>query len=181
METESLRPSKMLKTQDDIMEAAESILPPSSSARSQNLSKVQKKTEIYCHRPAEFVGQPVLFFHPVFGKFIKNYNNENLEVSRDLCGKVHNFIDIMAQTYQSEKQRQQIFDEFLIDALDLNFIPITVDDGSSNDGVLLENGRHLVALREIKNEIGEGGSDPFLQASFSVLNFWKQNKVSLHV
>jgi len=71
----------------------------------------------------------VLFFHPVFGKFITNYNNENLEVSRDLCGKVHKFIDIMAQPHQSEKEQQKRSDEFLIDALDLNFISIVVDDG----------------------------------------------------
>ena len=46
------------------------------------------------------------------------------------------------------------------------------------DGFLVENGRYLVALHEVKNEIGEGGSDPFLQASFSCLNFWKQDKAS---
>jgi hypothetical protein len=84
----------------------------------------------------------------------------------------------MAEPYQCEKDRQEEFNGFLIDALGLNFIPITVDDGSSNDGVLLENDKYLVALREVKNEIGGGGSDPFLQASFSCLNFWKQEKVS---
>ncbi|CAG8714553.1 12673_t:CDS:2, partial [Funneliformis caledonium] len=129
----TLRPSKMLKTKEDIMKVVKFILLSSSATRLQNLSK----------------------------------SLESLLKTTTI------------RTLKYQEIYQQIFNEFLIDVFDLNFISITVDDGSSNNGVLLENDRYLVALYEVKNEIGEGRSDPFLQASFSVLNFWKQNKLCI--
>ncbi|CAH1771492.1 3099_t:CDS:1, partial [Entrophospora sp. SA101] len=59
-------------------------------------------------------------------------------------------------------------------------LEIKIEDGSSNDGMLMvetacgENGLRII--HEIKNEIGEGGSDPTIQVTLSYSKYWAQEQ-----
>ena len=165
----------------DIIDNVASVNSPSKAAKLENFDKDQKMAQIYCHQPPDNVGRPVIWFNRAFSKFKTDYNNENLPLSKKLNQQVLEFVKKMAMTYNNENDRKDVLDLFLSEALGLNFNTIKLSDGSSNDGCLLQNNNYLVAICEMKNEIGLGHSDPFLQASFSYFKFWAQNKVNIYM
>ena len=164
-----------------IIDSVRSVNSPSKAAKLENFDKDQQIAQIYCHRPPDNVGRPVIWFNNAFSGFKANYNNESLLLPKKLNQQVLEFVKEMAMTYDKENDRQDILDSFLSEALGLNFNTVQLSDGSSNDGCLLQNNNYLVAIREIKNEIGLGQSDPFLQASFSYFKFWAQNKINIYM
>ena len=93
-------------------------------------------------------------------------------------------MDRSSAIYDNEELRRQAISADLRDATswDMPYVvnfDKSVADGTAASKTPVETGYQLAALsiREDKNEIGDGGSDPSTQASLSYGRFWAQHDV----
>lgn len=154
--------------------------PPSTVAARHEFFKQQRKEIILNGRPPNCVGPPIFLYHEVFSKFSSDFNNENLDLSNGLCAWTSELIETMANEHINEDSRKNAFINHITEFIG-KLLEVRIEDGSSNDGMLLietacgENGLRII--HEIKNEIGEGGSDPTIQATLSYSKYWAQEQV----
>jgi hypothetical protein len=136
------------------------------------------------HRPN--FSWPINFYHNIFNKFLQDYNNKNLVVSEDILKFVGSFVNKMSQVYKVEDGRQEVVDEYICELLKYPLEKRVLSDKSSNDGMIrcqIKNGNEktgLTVICELKNEVGAGHSDPYLQGNISYSKYWTQKKVNLH-
>ncbi|CAJ0648363.1 12815_t:CDS:2 [Entrophospora sp. SA101] len=134
--------------------------PPSSVAACTEFFKQQRQEIILNGHLPNCIGPPIFLYHEVFSKFSSDFNNESLDLSDGLCAWSSKLIKDMANEHINEDSCKNAFINHITEFIG-KLIEVKIEDGSSNDGMLLvetacgENG--LQIIHEIKNEIGEGG------------------------
>ena len=123
---------------------------------------------------------PVQLFHPAFAYFSSKAFDPAYAISDNFVCDVR---DIMAQftlIYDRENARQQGIRPLLSKAIGRFFSSITNSDKTSPDLVVQSSHGELptyLVIDEEKNEFGDGGSDPSVQASFSFQRLFCQREV----
>ncbi|CAI2195391.1 17701_t:CDS:2, partial [Funneliformis geosporum] len=165
--------------QEENLTKVRRIGPPSSVAARHEFFKQQRQEIILNGRPSNCIGPPIFLYHEVFSKFSSDFNNEKLDLSNGLCAWTNELIETMANEHMNEDSRKNEFINHITKFID-KLLEVKIEDGSSNDGMLLietacgENGLRII--HEIKNEIGEGGSDPTIQVTLSYSKYWAQEQ-----
>ena len=155
---------------------------PSKAAKSANLMNQQKENPIRIGRPHDTCGPPITIYEQVFADFCVNMSEtkEGLLSPEDYQA-VGTLLVASSAVYREEKRRQAALTPILGKLVSQSINVVTLDDGTSNDGVCTvhvgEGTSALLLLCEFKNEIGSGECDPSLQASFSFTRWWSQVRV----
>lgn len=163
---------------------------PSKSAKSTGYRVYQRNLPIYDGRfdvssPISTTAPPIQLFHPVFGHFLDDIADENLKVPQETLRATACFMAGASGLYEREEQRKPVIFPHLAAALSAGVTKIVNLDLTSPDGAvslpLMGDIHETVALllAEDKREIGEGGSDPSIQAGLSMIRFWAQKNVRI--
>jgi len=131
---------------------------------------------IFNHRPLELTGPPITIYHPVFSNFIRSMSvpTETLEFTDAELEKAMYLITIATEFYGHENSRKgaihKILEGFDFDAT------IAYHNAQQKQRIfspsafmrtkcsLMADVKAYPSFLEVKNEIGEGGSDPIAQA-----------------
>ena len=157
---------------------------PSKSAEPENYTKSQLAYSIYDGRydvkkVRTSVAPPVQLFHPAFAHFLDDSKSDRAPPD-EIIRKTVAYMKAASAIYPSEAQRQNKLKPILGEILEVTIQSIMNEDKTIPDGIV-EGGENLmlflVFLKEEKNEIGEGGSDPSTQAGLSVSRCWAQSRV----
>ncbi|CAG8548299.1 7119_t:CDS:2 [Paraglomus occultum] len=138
----------------------------------------KKQKTILNGRPFEQTGPPVVLFHPVFGEFIRDMDDQSLVIPDKTYQLTEDFLWASAEFYDDEDARKTTIKKILG--------KIWGHIGSANfgkrdcssDGVLITNINESVAYRmilEFKNEVGTGGTDPTLQTALYYRGYRSQD------
>ena len=131
----------------------------------------ERKDVVYNHRPHLLTGPPVQIYNPAFVTFIREMSHPptTLEFSDKELDNALDFIDASLDLYESKFNRQSKIDDLRV--LGRLISPeITIDarvvtpDGTTTITCPASKQEVTVRIVEVKNEIGEGGSDPIVQA-----------------
>ena len=165
---------------------------PSKSAKSTGYRTYQRNLPIYDGRynvscPISTIAPPVQLFHPVFGHFLDDIADEKLDIPQETLRAAACFMGAASGIYEKEDHRKQAIFPHLAAALSTGMTQIVNSDLTSPDGAvsfplvgdIYETVSSLLA--EDKREVGEGGSDPSIQAGLSMARFWAQNNVCVLV
>ena len=148
---------------------------PSKSAEPENYTKSQLAYSIYdgrydAKKARTSVAPPVELFHPAFAQFLDD-SRSDLAPPDEIVRTTVAYMKAASAIYPSEAQRQNKLKPILGKMLDVTIQSIMNEDKTIPDGIV-EGEKNLmlflVFLKEEKNEIGEGGSDPSTQAGLSV-------------
>ena len=132
---------RLNKAQEISIENIRSVGPPSSLATCVIFGESQKKFNILCHRPTSSnVGHPVKWYHKIFRDFVDDSTNQVIEPSKNFYDASVELCNIMCKIYSNENERCLALDNVL-QLFGLDFIQITLDDKSSNDGI---SGKNLI-------------------------------------
>jgi hypothetical protein len=134
--------------------------------------------QLFIHRPPECFGPPVQIYHSVFGQFLRDYRNEDLDIGKEHYQWTLEFINEMAKIYPLEADRSYAFKNKIRELFQNDLRVVQLEDNSSNDGVLECNvftKSVLCLLVELKNEIGTGNCDPTVQAGASFAKYYTQS------
>lgn len=159
---------------------------PADSAKSSNYTKSQLDYSIYDGRykaksPRTSVAPPVQLFHPAFRHFLDGLKSD-LAPPDDIIRQTVEYMKAASAIYKSEQQRRKALSPLLCAILDVNIQSILNDDKTNPNGIaeMVKNMLlFLIFLEEIKNEVGDSGSDPSTQAGLSAGRCWAQPRVSL--
>ena len=139
-----------------------SALPPAESAKSSNYIKSQITYSIHdgrykAEKPRTSIAPPVQLFQATT-----------------------EYMKAASAVYKTEEERREALTPLLRNILGVNIQMVANADKTTPDGVvemLLGVLLFLILLKEDKNEIGDGGSDPSTQAGLSLGHAWAQAKV----
>jgi len=160
-------------------------LVPSSSAKSSTYPKSQIVYSIYDGRykadvPRSSVGPPIELFHSAFGHFLDGIRCTDGNIPKDIIRYVTQYMQATSANYPDERSRRKILNPILSRVLNFHLQVIENDDETKADGTLegfVQQSALLFLLKEDKNELGDGGSDPSIQAGLSAARSWVQSKV----
>jgi hypothetical protein len=168
--------------------------PPSTGAKNSTLRKTQKENEvdaIYNGRPVNLTAPPIEIYHPVFAKFRheislpidkSSFTTEELSMAMEL-------VTTSLAFYKDEDARIKEITtamNVLVGEQALRRAEIMRDNGKhyTPDGSVFVQcekfARHdeaASAFTEVKNGIGEGGSDPIQQAQCDYVLFYSADHV----
>jgi hypothetical protein len=169
---------------------------PSVLAKSSTYADWQEGSDpIYDGRYAEghlrdTLTLPAMFYNPAFAHFLDDIENPNLDIPDDKIKASSDFIIKSSAIYTYESDRRDAFLPHLNKAIGQVFLTLSNSDKTQPDGVVILNVTSLdkfspelladailLAIREDKNEIGKGHSDPSVQAIMSMIRFWVQPQV----
>ncbi len=161
-----------------------SAVPPAESAKSSNYIKSQIAYSIHdgrykADKPRTSVAPPVQLFHPAFGHFLDIMKSDH-PLPDDLIRATTEYMKAASAVYKSEEERREALTPLLRNVLGVNIQMVANADKTTPDGtveMLIGLLLFLILLKEDKNEIGDGGSDPSTQAGFSLGRAWAQAKV----
>jgi hypothetical protein len=122
-------------------------------------------------------------YNEVFSKFLFDYNDEDLEPSARLCRWTIKFIRSMTDIYGDEDGRETAFQDFIGKLTNESLTKQSTTDGFGNDGMIecrTAIGEVLIVNIEIKNEVGTGNCDPYIQGIFSYSKYWARDKVTFY-
>ena len=166
--------------------------PPYKAAKSSGYMTFQRQGEpIYDGRypalPAERIdtrAPPIQLYNPVFGQFLGDIANKDLEVPTEVILATSRFMDLASGIYKDEDHRTLVLQKELMAAISVvihkvDNIDMTKPDSIVTTEVLVGGESKLAAIciKEDKNEIGDGNSDPSIQAGLSYGRFWAQKNV----
>lgn len=128
---------------------------------------------------------PIQLYNPVFGQFLNGVANKDLEVPTEVVQATARLMNLASAIYQNETQRRATIQEELTSALSVAVgIEFYNSVGTAPDGTVITEipvGQGLkpaaICIKEDKNEIGDGGSDPSILAGLSYGQFWAQKDV----
>ena len=92
---------------------------------------------------------------------------------------VRNIMNAFSDIREDSNERASAIEEFLKTLLDRAFTSTTAKKVKS-DGVMTQPCGQFTAylmILEMKNEIGEGGSDPYNQGSLAYQKYWTSRKL----
>ena len=157
---------------------------PANSAKSDNYAKSQIAYSIYDGRykaakPRTSIAPPIQLFHPAFGHFL-DIVERDFAPPDDIVRKTTDYMTAASAIYGSEQERRNVLTPLLCTILDVNIQAILNEDRTNADSIVeVANGTliSLIFLQELKNEFGDGGSDPSTQTGLSVGRCWAQPRV----
>ena len=131
-----------------------------------------RKDAIYNSRPYELTGAPVQLYQPAFAKFIREISRpvKAGELPREELDGAAHFIDTSLSFFQDEAHRQTSLHNLDGALGKLTAQQINVDarvikpDGTTVVPCPSAEKEAVVRIVELKNEVGEGDSDPIMQA-----------------
>ncbi|KAG6914878.1 hypothetical protein DXG01_014771 [Tephrocybe rancida] len=138
----------------------------------------QEKRPVLNGRPLHNYGPPVGLFHPVFNSFQAAMTSSERFYADDAgtYSTIRALFRAFADIYTTKEQRTNAINEHLNSLLGTEFVVVDAP-GVKSDGVIIHPcGPHYAytVLREDKNEIGTGNSDPYNQASLAYRKYWAQ-------
>lgn len=143
-------------------------------AQVENILSQQGKYPVYNGRPGELSGPPIGLFHSVFNDFERGLK-ENDPIDIDIRKNVRSLIEASTNVYYGEKGRMEAITPFLTTLFSGELL-VTSKSNVQSDGVLLAKSirdwNAYILIFELKNEIGAGGSDPYMQASRAFQKYW---------
>lgn len=147
---------------------------PSSAAKVSALRSIQKPSRVnavYNCRPLDLYGPPIQIYHPVFASFIRDSLDTRAELTPDILDTALHLINSSLWFYKDELRRRAALVKLRFWG---SMSTIEFDIGKTAicpNGVLTvehpKGNKMVVEIVELKNEIGEGGSDPIMQAERS--------------
>ncbi|KAK2464712.1 hypothetical protein APHAL10511_003288 [Amanita phalloides] len=169
--------NRFRKTLDSIRTASS----PSESAKSSGYPEAQKRYGICDGRNETAPGPPVELFHPVFAHFLNDLGQETSVVAKETSRIVVDYMKAAAKSYTSEDKRRSELTKFLPDIIGQPIELAYNSDNTRPDGMVRHQtqawGPAVILLKEDKNELGDGGSDPSTQVGLSYARTWAQNDV----
>ncbi|CAE6506478.1 unnamed protein product [Rhizoctonia solani] len=169
--------------QDKTAEAFRDAPSASAAAHRSAFEKQQEKgiIPIYNGRPYGRTAIPVQLFHPVFDYFTAQLSQKD-ELSTSKYVAVENLLLASQGLYASEPARWKVIKDLLTAAIGY---PVYKDDISrcQSDGVVTFTQKDSAykaygIVLELKNEIGTGHSDPWVQAAQSFARYWSEEKMT---
>lgn len=120
---------------------------------------------------------PVELRLPVFAQFVENCKKPSLKIKDSTMIAIETFFTEMCAGYPNEDLRSEKARERLGEILGVSISKASVDAGTT-DGSYLSGEQHLGFLlnMEAKNEIGNGGGDPFLENWAYHARFWASHR-----
>jgi len=166
---------------DDYLSAVRNGPPASGGAKIGNFAEEQKLSRaVWNGRPSERHAEPLGLYHPVFSEF-----HDAMEDTEPFCADaatydaVRNIMNAFSDIREDSNERASAIEEFLKTLLDRAFTSTTAKKVKS-DGVMTQPCGQFTAylmILEMKNEIGEGGSDPYNQGSLAYQKYWTSRKL----
>jgi hypothetical protein len=140
-------------------------VPPSIQGTPSEFSKLQQKESqkiMWSRPPANDATIPVTLLHPIFRQFVNNCENyqpiqEDNKLVLELMGAMSNFFP-----------KDNVRAAEVRNILTMNGIPVATSVITSKDHVFRTDGAvavndHLVAIIDVKGEIGSEGAEPYAQ------------------
>lgn len=156
---------------------------PSVGATRSALSVNQREEfqdAVYNHRPHFLTGPPVQIYNPAFVTFIREMSRpyEAMEFSGEELEKARKLINISLDFHRDEINLLQAFGDLYPRKVYTDIGDITL---SGATGIICPAAKRqaIVRIFEVKNEIGEGGSDPIAQAECDFVTICSSEEVIL--
>ncbi|KAI0090513.1 hypothetical protein BDY19DRAFT_935555 [Irpex rosettiformis] len=159
---------------------------PSQAAKLSSWIKKQTGTNanpIYNGRPYEFLPPPIVIAHPIFARFMGLQSGCSPSVpplSPSETNTAYKLYEVLLNFYNNEGDRQNELRNTLDILGQAAFLDISLfvdsnkrffpPDGAITSKVVLSGGRHatvVICLQELKNEVGEDGTDLIRQAEYN--------------
>ena len=150
---------------------------PSSSSMKDMKKTQNSKYPILNGRPNH--GLPIGLYHPVFDdfRFDLKHSGDWVPTAEDYIRATEVF-RVSSALYNDERERTDALKRPLSELLGETLI---VFESGRNDGIMLAvcgTADAITSVLKVKNEIGEGGSDPSFQGCLSYRMYWAAAKVS---
>jgi hypothetical protein len=140
-----------------------------------SFQREQRERPVLNGRPYHNAGLPVGLFHPVFNAFHAAMRSpERFHADAKTYSSVRCLFGAFSDIYPAEDKRTDAIDEHLKILLGDSFVVVEAPTVKC-DGVIIQKCGDSVAYlaaREIKNEIGSAGSDPYSQGGLSYRKYW---------
>lgn len=152
-------------------------LPSAASFSHGQWTKTKDGRFIY-HRPKPNPSVvPIELRLPVFAHFIENVQKPSLIIPDVRMRAIEEFFTAMCASFDNEDLRASRARELLEQVLGVTIKKAAVQAGTT-DGSFLSGGAHIgfIMNLEVKNELGQGGGDPFLQNWNYQAKFWASNR-----
>jgi hypothetical protein len=155
---------------------------PSTSSKVKHVREIQKNLNIlYIGRPANRIGPPVVLYHPVFGEFVRDFENESMQISDNVAKVTMEVIDAAQEFYDSENDRVKAMNRPLSKIFGAMPRILNADNSEIDAIVSMQpdglNQEAALAVIEYKNEVGTGSSDPTIQGDIVFGRYWSQDEV----
>ena len=177
---------------EQIVNAARLRKSPSTGAKVQTLLNTQvlgRPDVMYNHRPLSLSPPPIVIYHPVFNKFRNLVTTPvgDIHFSHDELNHALRFLLTSTEHYSSKEERHDSL-QGIADAVHTNMLITTVyrhlgrgttrPSGSVSFPCPLLHGLLATAgITELKNDLGEGDSDPIAQSECAYISIVSSTKV----
>ncbi|KAJ3733131.1 hypothetical protein DFJ43DRAFT_1069382 [Lentinula guzmanii] len=155
---------------------------PSVAAKSTNYNEIQGSDiplldgRFNGRAGGQTVAPPIEIYHPVFGAFSKRREDPELEVPSDVLRHTASLLRSVSKISVQETPRDSETRGILAKILGVSFEHVVNTDETSCEFMCVQHTPQSInaapALFQIKGELGAGGSDPSVQASFSYARFY---------
>jgi hypothetical protein len=138
---------------------------------------------VYNCRPPDLSGPPIQIYHPAFATFIRESLDTTTELTPETLDMARELICASLEFYEDESQRKAALEKLTfwksILSTDHNLDSSSICADGSTSACSRGSRRIPVQIVELKNEIGEGGSDPIVQAERSHAAIFCSTRVGL--
>ncbi|KAJ7120950.1 hypothetical protein C8R44DRAFT_787049 [Mycena epipterygia] len=130
------------------------------------------------------VAPPIQLYNSAFAHFIDDATNPALEIPNKVVLATADLMSKASAIYEDENTRRSAIRPALKNAMSYGITTLVSDDRTTPDGVIMWtmsgmdgslNETVPLLIEEEKRELGEGGCDASIQASFSMLRYWVQS------
>lgn len=174
---------------ENIADRARSRESPSAGATSSCCFETQdsrRPDAIYNFRPVQLSVPPVTIYHPVFADFLDLIEEEPEDFLPEELDQAQHLITAATDYYKTEEQRRDALED-MASAVHARILSRKTFEFTSRkltlDGAVCAaktpNGFNTVsAITVVKNEVGDGKSDPLAQAECAYVAIYSSNEVS---
>ncbi|KAJ3782759.1 hypothetical protein GGU10DRAFT_297341 [Lentinula aff. detonsa] len=155
---------------------------PSVAARSTHYNEIQGSDiplldgRFNGRAGGQTVAPPIEIYHPVFGAFSERCKDPKLEVPNDVLCDTASLLRSVSKISVQEAPRDPETRGILAKILGVSFEHVVNTDETSCEFMCVQHTPQSInaapALFQIKGELGNGGSDPSVQASFYYARFY---------
>ncbi|KAF9067863.1 hypothetical protein BDP27DRAFT_1364557 [Rhodocollybia butyracea] len=168
-------PTALQYSREEIARMARDRQPTSAGAKVESLVDTQvmgRADVIYNHRPLSLSPPPIVIYHPVFSKFLNIVNDQTLIFTHEELDHALNFLATSTEHYSVKQDRhinlkgiQAAVHEHILTTIVHRLDKGTAKpDGSISFRCPLLGVNAVSELTELKNDFGEGNSDPIAKA-----------------
>lgn len=132
--------------------------------------------------PSSTSALPIQIYHPVFGHFLQRCRDTTVAIPEDVLRYTAALLRSVTEISTQEAPRDAKTREILAQILSVPLEHISNQDKTSPEYMSLAstlmNISAASSIKEVKGELGIGGSDPSVQCSFSFARFYCSEEVS---